>query len=312
MYSWGLFSQMKKKFLIFIGPTRTSTTSIFRYISSLDEFNCARNKETNHFIKLLTQDDNFNFKNYLKEFSTSDNLFVEASPLYFLHGEKLAGKISHLKKYGEVKLVITLRDPIERYLSLYKHISTKRSLDSCLNFTEFNTNNINALLSPKLTKDNLDNLSLYESCYVDLLRQWKSVFDSNDLRVIFFENITSPERFLDEMDDLLFWFTKKKVALKNKKFLYENKSTQVKNKKIHKFSLKINDFLEPTLNRLPWLRNIVRDTYYFFNSVDEKIEVSPNNYDRIVKNCNNGNKGLLNELTSLATNNYPEWVHRYK
>lgn len=299
---------MSKDILILVGPTRTSTTSLFRYLSSLNEFLPSKVKETNFFI----HNDVDSVAKYVELFEKGDGVLLEASPLYFLHDLLLPKRIKQLRELGySVKVVITLRDPVERFWSLYKHIITKRSQGKHPLIEDFVKSNIDAVNLSAESCD-IDFLSLSESCYSNKINSWVKNLGAENIRITFFENLTDPKLFSLEMQEMFKWLNLD-VPAEFSDMLFENKSTLVKRKGLHKFALKVNDNLEPVLNRFPFVRSIARNIYYSYNAKEE-ADIIDESLTRLVENaCVQGNYNVVNNLNGLLfSKELPAWVDRYR
>jgi hypothetical protein len=99
--------------LFFVGPPRTATTWLHSVLK--DRMSLPRLKETYFFDKLYWR--GFNW--YLAHFSESESgrIRAEIGPSYFFSAP--ARERIHAAA-GDVRIVVTLRDPIERLHSLYK------------------------------------------------------------------------------------------------------------------------------------------------------------------------------------------------
>lgn len=252
-----------RKVLILIGPTRTSTTSLFRGLADVQGLSPSKIKETNYFLSdevdLLSD---LQFLESFQSMFSKDNdgdCFIEASPLYFLHHWKVIPRINRLVELGyDVKCVVTLREPEERFWSLYKHIISKRSINVHQDVNVFVKANIRALDEPSKASVDLDYLSLYESCYSKILPTW--LCSDFDVELCYLDNLMAGQDTV--IESVLRWAD---IELGAWKYLEENKSTLVKNQNLHKISLSINDKFEPFLNRHKWVRDLIRRAYYLLN-----------------------------------------------
>jgi hypothetical protein len=307
---------MKSKVLILLGPTRSSTTSLFRVLSSVEGISPSKIKETNFFLNDVVDSytDEQLKSNFLKNFSCNNgDCLLEASPLYFLYAEKVAPRIMRLQRLGfDVSALVTLREPEDRFWSLYKHILTKRSAGKYDDISDFVSQNIGSLkVKSDLFSIELDFLSIYESCYKSILHTWKNHLGDKSLKVCFFDNLVDPDDFKSEIIELLEWSEIELGQGCDLKFLVENKSTLVRNEFIHKLSLRFNDYLEPFLNKNKWVRDILRITYYTINGRRDELSIPRNIKDIVRKEIQSGNVHLINELTGLCNpETIPDWVQK--
>lgn len=110
------------KFLIIPGFAKAGTTFLFEALrNSGAPINFPKRKEVDYFRSGTS------FDQYLDQFETQDpdKVFLDASPLYALPGQKAAANIKSTLKGHDVKFAFCLREPIARAYSHYMHdIST--------------------------------------------------------------------------------------------------------------------------------------------------------------------------------------------
>ncbi len=256
--------------VIIAGPTRTGTTSLFRYFQQNQKFVASNIKETNFFITGDEENGSFALDAYRKVFrdDREGNFFLEASPKYFLGGREIAERIK--ENLGDAKIIITLRDPVERFISLYVHILTKRSMDRQFSFDDFVRQNISYEKKGSYELNDLDLLSFYEGCYADIFPEWIDCCGAENVKVIFFEEMAADTA---PLMDIVQWLGLSGEDFSYDRFLHENKATFYKNKALHKVSMGLNDLLEPFFNRNQQLREKVRDVYYLLNGKKSDREI---------------------------------------
>jgi len=104
----------KKPDFIIIGAQKAGTTSLFAYLEQHEDLKLAREKEV-HYFDLNFWKPNFIYRSYFP-LNSFKGLTGEASPYYFFH--PLVPK--RIKKQNpKVKLIVMLRNPIERAFSQY-------------------------------------------------------------------------------------------------------------------------------------------------------------------------------------------------
>jgi hypothetical protein len=105
----------------FVGPQRTGTTWIYEVLRLHNELCLPKDvKETMFFDRYYSKGLNW-YKQYFQH-RKKDQLLGEIAPTYF-DNEFVPKRISNL--YSSVKIIITLRHPLERAISLYKHHLSK-------------------------------------------------------------------------------------------------------------------------------------------------------------------------------------------
>ncbi len=120
---------LRKPNFIGVGAGRCGTTSIYQYLNDHPDVYMSPVKEINYFgIRNLERNQyGLSFREYLYYFLAAENqkCVGEISPAYLT----TPGTASLIKeKLGEVKILITLRDPIDRAISQYKHHLEKHKI----------------------------------------------------------------------------------------------------------------------------------------------------------------------------------------
>ncbi len=129
-------------FLI-IGALKSGTTSLYQYLGNHSEVVSSSIKETNFFSWEFHK----GIKYYLNFFplkkDIKNQLVFEACP-HYLADPKSAGRIK--KILPNVKIIVILRDPIERAISNYNYFSNPTSLFGIRNPDNLDKRNVNQAL----------------------------------------------------------------------------------------------------------------------------------------------------------------------
>ena len=292
--------------VIIAGPTRTGTTSLFRYFQQNKNFNASNIKETNFFIHGADGNGVFSLDTYHHLFQpgSDGSFFLEASPKYFLGGQAIASRIKDT--LGDAKIIITLRDPVERFISLYVHIVTKRSIDKQFSFDDFVAQNINHQRNNSYELNDIDLMSFYEGCYADLLPSWIDIFGAENVKVVFFEDMVTDAI---PLMDIVQWLGLSSEDFSYEDYLHENKATFYKNKLFHKVAMGLNDYLEPFLNKNQKMRETARDVYYSLNGEKSDMDIRRSNgIKRVTEEYHTKNQQLKNYLLDRGYIHFPDWL----
>lgn len=303
-------SRYLSKHIIVIGPTRTGTTALFRFLGQEPRIQISTKKETNYFYQHYP-DGSPSRQEYLGNFANpnSSPFCLEASPCYFMAGRTLAQAAKDT--LGDVKVIVTLREPVERYLSLCRHIVTKRNLGTQLDLDQFTEQCINFNRSLFQGLEDVNHMSFIEGCYKELLDEWIDVMGPDNIHVTFYESLFRAETQKAALGELMSWLGIPDSKLIDKPISLENISrAQPKSERLQKLALQLNDRLEPALNRYGSIRSLVRSIYYSLNTGKADDLSIPGR--QVISHLGNAyadrNKGLEQTLERIGFHQMPDWT----
>lgn len=296
---------------IFAGPTRTATTSLFRYLSRAEGVAPSIHKETDFFLSRLIKGVECPYQSYDDCFRdvAGATARLEASPLYFAFGKRAAEAIR--AETPEAHIVFTLREPTERFFSAWTMINNKRWVAkkdferySAAQLVELGIDQRDAEISDW---QDIDRLTLREGAYSTLLREWLEVFPAEQLHVVFQDWMQEEQgqaKLREVVRDAL---GVEDTALPEEPLFHENKSRDVKLGGVHVLAVRLNAFLEPLFNRVKPARDLLRDVYYFFN--EDARELPDKASRKRVEQFYAPELAALPEvLGTLGIEEYPDWV----
>ncbi len=185
-------------FLI-LGGVKCGTTSLFHYLKEHPNIRVGKQKELNFFNKHFEKSTyTKGIEWYLAQFpqkNLDSDFFLtgEGTPGY-LAGSEIQ-EISSL--FPKIKLIILLRNPIDRALSSYKmRIRQNEEQDTRL---------IEELFTEKLINFRSTTVSewdpyIYEGVYVSLIRSWRKFYPDNQLLIICSEELfANPNKVVNDV-----------------------------------------------------------------------------------------------------------------
>lgn len=181
-------------FLI-VGAAKSGTSSLHRYLNQHPDIYMPKNKEPRFFVSSIIKNLNindpryeafckttaFSYENYIELFKNvnKEKAIGEASTTYLYYYESA---IPHIRNFLEnVKIMIILRNPIDRAFSSYTHLSRDRfetlSFETCLK------------LEKKRIKENWSILNFYKDVgfYYKQVKAYKDTF--SDVMVRLFDDL---------------------------------------------------------------------------------------------------------------------------
>lgn len=286
--------------LILAGPTRTGTTTLFRHLAASSRVCASFHKETDYFLQCLRQSRAASAAEYRRLFVAGDGVCLEGSPLYFAFGAAIAQPVAALP--GEVKVLLTFREPVERFRSLLTHVQTKRNLASPPPAAAFVDDALRAMDLPA-DPGNENSIAFREGCYRELLAEWIAALGSERVRVVFFESLSAqPEATLAALHA---WLGVSELPLS---LSQENASRDVRGRRLHALAMRLNHALEPLLNRVQPLRAWLRRLYYGLNGKAPADPLPAASARRLDAAYAQRNAGLRAQVAPLVLGPLPDWV----
>jgi hypothetical protein len=194
---------MKPDFII-VGASRSGTTSLYQVLKQVPGIFMPEKKELQFFEK----DSEYNkgleyYSNYFKA-AAENAIKGEASPPYFhkgiirlsdgAHGFTEFDAAKRIKKhFPNVKIVMTLRNPVDRlYSQYYKNYfekQEKKGLEVA----------IEEELNGKRTPQNTPLCWIYKNTYSEHVSHWINLFGQEKIKILIFENWVKDVAVLDDL-----------------------------------------------------------------------------------------------------------------
>lgn len=303
--------------LIIAGVMKAATTSLYTYLSRHPDICASSIKETNYFMPLAygqSIQDLPEYTNYFKHYDRNKHKYnMEASPEYFYGGRKLAMAIHEY--LGLIKVIIVLREPIDRLLSFYKHVKRNNEIPTNMSFDLFVNTALEAFRSHKHEDENgtvnvyLENVfvrGIAEGFYIDYLRAWDSIFGGS-IKVGFFENLRKDP--LSFMIELCNWLKIDPMIYRSLEFTIENRSVVPRNKLFHRIAGSVNVRFEKFFRKQYQIKRLVRNAYLYLNEAKEEENfLSDRTHKQLESLYAKYNTQLLAFLKCRAYSKFPTWL----
>jgi len=237
--------------LLIIGAQRAGTTSLYNYITQHPNVAKASSKEIHFFDNNYDKGIDWYLNHFPLSTINSDMVTGEATPYYIFH--PLARKRIQ-ETIPEVKLIVLLRNPVDRAFSHYNH--TRRQGNETLTFEE--AIRLELLTLPvekkKVQQGNYSAIHqklsyLERGIYVDQLKKWFDVFPKKQFLILKSEDFFSnPLKILNEIFQFL---NIPKLELKD----FEKLQSFEYQKMTHETREKLEEFFKPLNEKLYMLLN---------------------------------------------------------
>lgn len=292
--------------LLIIGVHKSGTTSLYDYLLLHNDVHGGTKKEIHHYTPLRYNNNILPFSDYIQEFANNrgEQYFLDASPSYFYGGDIIASRIK--KELKNVKLLLILRNPAERFISFYKFLMSQYRLGEDVTLSKFIEESYNLKDSTPINEPIYR--AYIEGCYANFINDWIKIF-GKDLKIIFFDDIKLNIKYvlIDICEHLSI---NSNIYNDEINFIVSNKTRMTKYKYIHKFAMWINNNAENYFRKHPEIKRNIREYYYHFNSTKNTAQdkILDSDIKRLKDLYRVENNRLANILRINDISNLPSWL----
>ncbi len=290
--------------LIIAGVHKAGTTSLFVYLSRHPEICASQVKETGFFMPLRDGKPLPPLEDYQSYFRhcRNERYVMEASPSYLYGKEAIALALQQV--CGRPKVLMILREPVDRLQSFYHHIVSKSMLKAPGEIQAFVRKSLDQLA--REGEHDYFSRGVREGCYADFLPPWFEQF-GDDLRIVFFDDLQKNPG--DLMHSLWDWLGVSPPSEDGGSYSVENKTVYVKNQSMHKLLLKVNHQMEHFWRKHHGLKKSLRRWYYLINArKNENAGISPELAEELHAFYRPYNRKLAILLKEQGYKSLPSWV----
>jgi len=296
--------------LIIAGVNKAGSTSVFHYLESHPEVCGSIDKETCYFLPLLYDGVPGPIEEYQKQFSRCENqkYRLEATPAYVYGGEKIAGAIK--KAAGNVKIILILREPVDRMISFYQRKKATLQLPSSMSFREY----AEACLSYHESElDKLENqlfTGAYLGRYERFIEPWLKIFEDN-IKVTFFDDLKrDPLSYMKELSD---WLKIDRTYYDQYNFDIRNQSLNYKSEFLQRLAVTANKAGQKLWRTNPVFKRKVLNIYYKLNGASfEKNAIDQATREKLHNYFAPGIQQLYYLLSAHGIKRFPAWLQTDK
>ena len=293
--------------LLIIGVPKAGTTSIFSYLNLHKDVFGSNPKEPGYFHPLRWGEKLVNLDKYENAFSGYSNqkYAMEATPGYFYGGKKVSDKMKDMLPNS--KVIIVLRDPVQRLFSFYKYKLSLGHIDSGLSFEEYLEKCKSMPINEKIKKENYDFWGMEGGLYADLLKTWHSTYGDN-LKVCFFDDLVKDRTLFTA--DICDWLGIDFENIDSSKMVIENKSMLYRSKSLQNFAISFDKSLGSLWNFMPSLKKPFSFVYNLFNSKPHNAVLSSSSSKELEKFYEKDIADTRFFLEQKQISDFPEWMNR--
>lgn len=285
--------------LVIAGVAKGGTTSLFRYLAQHPDICAASVKEIDHFTPLRNGLQPPPLAEYSRYFShcRREAYRMEASPTYFYSGPRLVTAM-HDTLPG-ARVLISLRDPVQRLWSAYRFLQSMGRLDKEQSFEDYIAycDDLERL-EKRPTPLSVGNYSRY-------LGDWFNVFGER-LRILFAEQLFSDPPAV--IRDLCAWLDLDATAADDIRYTTENPTAQPRSRTLARWAYRAQSTSARVLRGVPALQTTLRSLYRHVNTTAPSGTMDAKTRARLAARYAAGNAQLAEELSRRGYRDLPDWL----
>jgi Sulfotransferase family len=294
--------------LIIAGVSKAGTTSLFRYLAQHPDVSPSDVKELRYFQPLRHGGDLEPLHTYASHFAdrSHERYAMEATPGYFYGGRALAEGLN--KTLPEARVVVSLRDPVERCWSWYSFMRSRARIEKSMSFETY-LDRCESLHTAG-TDGEIDAQPFWGlggGCYARWVDAWYDVFGDR-FTVIFFEDLVREPH--ETIAALCHWLSIDVNTTATFRYGVENKTEQYRSKVIQQVALQFNRSAGRFFERHLALKRRLRQAYYTVNRQQNSLRPSAQAVDRLRDFYLPHNENLARSIAARQSGPIPSWVTR--
>ena len=289
--------------LFVAGVPKAGTTSLFHYLALHPDVFPSSRKEPGFFHPFKIKDMDTNLESYKKFFAghSGQRYAIEATPGYFYGGKETANAIN---KYSpDSKIIIVLRNPVERVFSFYKYKKSLGHIDGNLNFESY-INECKKQNGP-IERETYDFWAMTGGKYAKLLSEWNNVFGERMI-VHFFDDMVKDEpKFVEEICN---WLDLDKKQIDDGKTEVQNKSMIYRSKGLQRMATSFDNMFSGVWYYLPWLKWPFSGLYNLLNAKPHNETISDSLRAELLEYYQEDINQTRDFLKERQIENWPDWL----
>jgi len=178
--------------LFIVGAPRAGTTSLYQYLNEIPQIFTSDKKEPNFFNSNTVRDNGITFiqpirdkDSYLKLFeNVKDEIYFCEATTHYLYDPESPRLIHNVSP--NAKIIITLRDPVEREYSQYKLFFHRSSVEKI----DYDNSFLQEIKKQMREKNNSwePGLRLETGLYTQNIKRYLEIFGKENVKILIFEN----------------------------------------------------------------------------------------------------------------------------
>lgn len=295
--------------LLIAGVTKAGTTSLFAYLVQHPNICGSLGKGTAYFSPLLYEDATLpplhDYANHFKH-CESQTYRLEATLNYWYGGARVISAIkSHL---NDPRVVISLRDPVDRLWSSYKMHKGRGTIARTTSFASYVGECERLWVEGNdLAPNNRHYRALRTGTYSAYFTEWAEALGDH-LRIVFFEDLVADP--MTVVSDLCHWLEIDEQVCREFDYSVHNKAVVHRSGLVQRLAMRLNGLGWRLLRRQPRLHESLRNAYELVNASQFKEEIDPGTRQHLEDFYRGSNEQLVLELSELGYERLPSWLRR--
>ena len=291
--------------LFVAGVPKAGTTSLFHYLALHPDVFPSSRKEPGFFHPFKIKDMDKNLEAYKKFFAgySAQRYVMEATPGYFYGGKESADAINNFSP--ESKIIIVLRNPVQRLFSFYKYKKSLGHIDGNLNFATYINECKKVSDNQSIKKENYDFWAIVGGNYASLLTEWYNVF-GNRLKVCFFDDMVKDEpKFIEEICK---WLDLDKSEIDDSRTKVQNKSMIYRSKGLQRVATSFDRMFSGVWYYLPWIKWPFSGIYNLLNAKPNTETIPDSLKTELTQYYQSDLQKTREILKERQIENFPGWL----
>lgn len=290
--------------LIIAGVSKGGTTALAGYLGQHHDVCLARSQEV--FYALARNATASELQPHLHGFRLcrAERYLCEHGATYYFGGPTVIGAIQRWQP--QARIVMTIRDPVERLWSAYNYTRGSFRLPREMSFEDYVTE------SERQHGAGIDTFpdpvwrEMAIGFYDQTIVPWLDTFGDR-IRILFFEQWTrSPASALM---DLCRWLEIDADPVTRFDYSTRNRTVLHRNRAVKDVAYALNRRVTYLLTRTPRLKERLRRTYYSINSDRVSDPMRPETRRRVLEIYRSSNARLARALGARGYEDVPPWLH---
>ena len=293
--------------LLVAGVTKTGTTSLYWYLTQHPDVCRPKGcKEIDFFTPMRRGEPPLGDVEAYGAFFAAcagERYRLDASPQYFDGGRAL---VEAVRRYTpNARVLVLLRDPVERLWSHYRDIKSKDKLADNMPFRKFFECGVAVHGTNGSRQQHTNFRATSLGCYAEYLRDWFDVFDDR-VGVLFHEHLVRDAQAFTA--EICVWLGIDPAVTRGFDYEVRNRTVDPRSVAFSRFAYAVNRRVGPTLRKVPTAKRVAREVYAVLNRRGDGEQLGQDDRRAMEHFYAPGIAALRDELRRRGYDDLPAWL----